>query len=47
VTSESTQLIEDPQTVREYSLAYAEVKKAALSRHDSVDLIKQVVMELS
>jgi transcriptional regulator with XRE-family HTH domain len=46
-TVTSTQLIEDPLTVREYSLAYAEVKKAALDRHDSVDVITQVAMELS
>lgn len=46
-TVTSTQFIEDPLTVREYSLAYAEVGKAALSEQDSVNLIKQVVMELS
>jgi hypothetical protein len=46
-TVTSTKLIEDPLTVREYSLACAEVKKAALDRHDSVDVITQVAMELS
>jgi transcriptional regulator with XRE-family HTH domain len=46
-TVTSTQLIEDPLTVREYSLSYAEIKRAALDRHDSVDLITQAAMELS
>lgn len=45
-TVTTTQLIEDAITVREYSLAYSEAKKAALSRQDSVDFIKRVIMEL-
>ena len=46
-TVTSTELIEDPQTVREYSLAYAEVTKATLDLNESVSLIKQVIKEIS
>ncbi len=46
-TVTSTQLIEDSLTVREYSLAYAEVEKAALDRRDCVDVMTQAVWRLS
>lgn len=46
-TVTTTDLVDDPQTVREYSLTYAQVEKAALNQQDSIDLIKQVIMELS
>ncbi|MGQ0776201.1 MAG: DUF5753 domain-containing protein [Pseudonocardiales bacterium] len=46
-TVTSTQLIQEPQTVREYGLAYAEIYNAALSKPDSIDLIKKVAMEQS
>ena len=44
-TVTSTEFIEDPQAVREYSLAYAEVTKAALDPNESTNLIKQVIKE--
>ncbi|SFP32753.1 Helix-turn-helix domain-containing protein [Amycolatopsis arida] len=45
-TVTSTELIEDDLTVREYSLAYAEVCKSALSQQESVDLIRQAAKKL-
>lgn len=46
-TVTSTQLIQEPQTVREYGLTYAMVHNAALSKRDSIDLITRVAMEQS
>ncbi|GAA2338822.1 helix-turn-helix transcriptional regulator [Saccharopolyspora halophila] len=40
-TVTSTSLITDPLTVREYALAHTEAAKAALSREDSLDLIRE------
>lgn len=45
-TVTSTDLITDPRMVREYSLAYAEVKKAALSRAETVELIDELAAAL-
>ena len=45
-TVTSTELIQDPQTVREYSLTYAEVTKAALDPNETISLIKQVTKEI-
>jgi transcriptional regulator with XRE-family HTH domain len=45
-TVTSTELIDDDLTVREYSLAYAEVGKTALDRQASVALIEQVANDL-
>lgn len=45
-TVTSTDLITSEQMVREYSLAYAEVGKAALGRVDTLKLIDSVVKEL-
>lgn len=44
-TVTTTELIQDPQTVREYSLAYAEITKAALDPDDTLSLINQVIEE--
>ncbi|GAA4620258.1 helix-turn-helix domain-containing protein [Saccharopolyspora hordei] len=45
-TVTSTQLISDQITVREYSLAHAEATKCALSREDSLQLIRDAYKRL-
>ncbi|MEV6232211.1 helix-turn-helix transcriptional regulator [Saccharopolyspora shandongensis] len=45
-TVTSTNLITDSLTVREYALAHAEAAKAALSREDSLQLIRSIFRSL-
>jgi uncharacterized protein DUF5753 len=45
-TVTSTQLIFDPITVREYSLAHTEATKSALSREDSLTRIRDAYKRL-
>ncbi|MFI0467940.1 helix-turn-helix domain-containing protein [Saccharopolyspora sp. 5N102] len=45
-TVTSTNLITDSLTVREYALAHAEAEKAALSREDSLQLIRSIFRSL-
>lgn len=42
----STEFIEDDIPVREYSLAYNELAKSALTAQQTLDLIKQTLVEL-